>query len=194
MDEPEIIVGLDIGTTKIACIVGRINEYGKVEIIGMGRSESLGVRSGVVSNINLTVESIERAVAQATESAGVEIEEVVVGIAGQHIRSLQHRGILTRKNKELDEEISQQDIDNLVDDMHQLVMNPGEEIIHVLPQEYIVDNEHGIKDPIGHSGIRLEANFHIITGKVNAAKNIYKSVSKAQSRSAGSRSRAPGFF
>lgn len=179
MDEPEIIVGLDIGTTKIACIVGRINEYGKVEIIGMGRSESLGVRSGVVSNINLTVESIGRAVAQATEKAGVEIEEVVVGIAGQHIRSLQHRGILTRKNKELDEEISQQDIDNLVDDMHQLVMNPGEEIIHVLPQEYIVDNEHGIKDPIGHSGIRLEANFHIITGKVNAAKNIYKSVSKA---------------
>ena len=179
MDEPEIIVGLDIGTTKIACIVGRINEYGKVEIIGMGRSESLGVRSGVVSNINLTVESIERAVSIATEKAGVEIGEVTVGIAGQHIRSLQHRGILTRKSKDLDEEISQQDIDNLVEDMHQLVMNPGEEIIHVLPQEYIVDNEQGIKDPIGHSGIRLEANFHIITGKVNAAKNIYKSVSKA---------------
>ena len=179
MDEPEIIVGLDIGTTKIACIVGRINEYGKVEIIGVGRSESLGVRSGVVSNINLTVESIERAVSIATEKAGVEIGEVVVGIAGQHIRSLQHRGILTRKSKDQDEEISQHDIDSLVEDMHQLVMNPGEEIIHVLPQEYIVDNEHGIKDPIGHSGIRLEANFHIITGKVNAAKNIYKSVSKA---------------
>ena len=95
MEEPEIIVGLDIGTTKIACIVGRINEYGKVEIIGVGRSESLGVRSGVVSNINLTVESIERAVSIATEKAGVEIGEVVVGIAGQHIRSLQHRGILT---------------------------------------------------------------------------------------------------
>ena len=179
MDEPEIIVGLDIGTTKIACIVGRINEYGKVEIIGVGRSESLGVRSGVVSNINLTVESIERAVSIAIEKAGVEIGEVVVGIAGQHIRSLQHRGILTRKNNQKDEEISQHDIDSLVEDMHQLVMNPGEEIIHVLPQEYIVDNEHGIKDPIGHSGIRLEANFHIITGKVNAAKNIYKSVSKA---------------
>lgn len=179
MDEPEIIVGLDIGTTKIACIVGRINEYGKVEIIGVGRSDSLGVRSGVVSNINLTVESIERAVSIAIEKAGVEIGEVVVGIAGQHIRSLQHRGILTRKSKDQDEEISQHDIDSLVEDMHQLVMNPGEEIIHVLPQEYIVDNEHGIKDPIGHSGIRLEANFHIITGKVNAAKNIYKSVSKA---------------
>lgn len=179
MDEPEIIVGLDIGTTKIACIVGRINEYEKVEIIGMARSESLGVRSGVVSNINLTVDSIKSAVSTAAEKAGVEIGEVVVGIAGQHIRSLQHRGILTRKAKEQDEEISQIDIDRLVEDMHQLVMNPGEEIIHVLPQEYIVDNEHGIKDPIGHSGIRLEANFHIITGKVNAAKNIYKSVSKA---------------
>lgn len=179
MEEPEIIVGLDIGTTKIACIVGRINEYGKVEIIGMGRSESLGVRSGVVSNINRTVESIQRAVDEATEKAGVEIVEVVVGIAGQHIRSLQHRGILTRKSKDLEDEISLHDIDSLIADMHQLVMNPGEEIIHVLPQEYIVDNEQGIKDPIGMSGIRLEANFHIITGKVNAAKNIYKSVSKA---------------
>lgn len=179
MEEPEIIVGLDIGTTKIACIVGRINEYGKVEIIGLGRSESLGVRSGVVSNINRTVESIRRAVDEATEKSGAEIGEVVVGIAGQHIRSLQHRGILTRKAKDHEEEISQEDIDNLVEDMHQLVMNPGEEIIHVLPQEYIVDNEQGIKDPIGMAGIRLEANFHIITGKVNAAKNIYKSVSKA---------------
>ncbi len=179
MDEPEIIVGLDIGTTKIACIVGRINEFGKVEIIGLGRSESLGVRSGVVSNINRTVESIRKAVESATEKSGAEIGEVVVGIAGQHIRSLQHRGILTRKAKDHEEEISQEDIDNLVADMHQLVMNPGEEIIHVLPQEYIVDNEQGIKDPIGMAGIRLEANFHIITGKVNAAKNIYKSVSKA---------------
>ncbi len=179
MDEPEIIVGLDIGTTKIACIVGRINEYGKVEIIGIGKSESLGVRSGVVSNINQTVDSVKRAVAMATEKAGVEIGEVLVGIAGQHIRSLQHRGMLTRKAKDQEEEISQIDIDNLIEDMNQMVMTPGEEIIHVLPQEYIVDNEQGIKDPIGMSGIRLEANFHIITGKVNAVKNIYKSVSKA---------------
>lgn len=179
MEEPEIIVGLDIGTTKIACIVGRINEFGKVEIIALGQSESLGVRSGVVSNINRTVESIQRAVELAVEQTGEEVGEVIVGIAGQHIRSLQHRGILTRKAKEADEEISQIDIDNLVEDMNQLVMNPGEEIIHVLPQEYIVDNEQGIKDPIGMAGIRLEANFHIITGKVNAVKNIYKSVSKA---------------
>lgn len=179
MEEPEIIVGLDIGTTKIACIVGRINEFGKVEIIALGKSESLGVRSGVVSNINRTVESIQRAVEMAVEQTGEQVGEVIVGIAGQHIRSLQHRGILTRKAKDCDEEISQIDIDNLIDDMQQLVMNPGEEIIHVLPQEYIVDNEQGIKDPIGMAGIRLEANFHIITGKVNAVKNIYKSVSKA---------------
>ncbi len=179
MNEPEIIVGLDIGTTKIACIVGRINEFGKVEIIGMGRSDSLGVRNGVVSNIHQTVDSIKRAVEIATEKAGVEINEVLVGIAGQHIRSLQHRGMLTRKVKDMDEEIAQKDIDDLIEDMNQLVMQPGEEIIHVLPQEYIVDSEHGIKDPIGHAGVRLEANFHIITGKVNAVRNIYKSVSKA---------------
>jgi cell division protein FtsA len=179
MDQPEIIVGLDIGTTKIACIVGRINEYGKVEIIGMGRSDSLGVRNGVVSNIHQTVDSIKRAVDIAAEKSGEEINDVLVGIAGQHIRSLQHRGMLTRKLKDQDEEISQKDIDDLIEDMNQLVMQPGEEIIHVLPQEYIVDSEHGIKDPIGHAGVRLEANFHIITGKVNAVRNIYRSVSKA---------------
>lgn len=179
MEEPEIIVGLDIGTTKIACIVGRINEFEKIEIIGMGRSESLGVRNGVVSNIHQTVDSIKRAVEIAAEKSGVDISEVLVGIAGQHIRSLQHRGMLTRKPKVSDEEVSQRDIDDLIEDMNQLVMNPGEEIIHVLPQEYIVDSEHGIKDPIGHAGVRLEANFHIITGKVNAVRNIHKSVSKA---------------
>ena len=179
MEETEIIVGLDIGTTKIACIVGKITEFNKIEIIGIGKAESLGVNRGVVSNINRTVESIQRAVSIAAEKAGVEIREVLVGIAGQHIRSLQHRGILTRRLSDHDTEISQADIDELIDDMYQMVMNPGEEIIHVLPQEYIVDNDHGIKDPIGFSGIRLEANFHIITGKVHAAKNIYRSVSKA---------------
>lgn len=179
MEQPEIVVGLDIGTTKIACIVGRVNEYNKLEIIGMGRAESLGVRSGVVSNIHLTVDSIKRAVDAATEAAGVEIGEVVVGIAGQHIRSLQHRGMLTRKVKDHDELISQADIDMLIEDMGQLAMNPGEEIIHILPQEYIIDNEQGIKNPIGHAGVRMEANFHIITGKMSAVKNIYSSVSKA---------------
>lgn len=177
MDAPEIIVGLDIGTTKIACIVGRKTEHGKIEILAVGKSESVGVTRGVVSNIEKTVQSIRAAVEEAQAICGEEISVVNVGIAGQHIKSLQHRGILTRKS--IEEEINQGDIDALIEDMYKLVMLPGEEIIHVLPQEYIVDNEQSIKDPIGMSGIRLEANFHIITGQMTAAKNIYKCVAKA---------------
>lgn len=174
----EIVVGLDIGTTKIACIVGRKSEHGKIEILSMGKCESVGVTRGVVSNIEKTVHSIKAAVEEAQERVEGElnVRVVNVGIAGQHINSLQHRGMLMRDN--LDTEISQMDIDNLVEDMYKLVMQPGEEIIHVLPQEYIVDNEQGIKDPIGMSGIRLEANFHIITGQIAAAKNIKKCVDK----------------
>jgi cell division protein FtsA len=177
MESPEIIVGLDIGTTKIACLVGRKNEHGKIEILGMARTESLGVRRGVVSNIDQTVQSIKNVIAEAEAKSGVEIGVVNVGIAGQHIKSLQHRGIRTRAS--MDDEISQKDIDALIEDMYKLVMLPGEEIIHVLPQEYIVDNEQGIKDPIGMAGVRLEANFHIITGQIAAAKNIHKCVAKA---------------
>src|SRR6478735_6076047 len=147
MESPEIIVGLDIGTTKIACLVGRKNEHGKIEILGMARTESLGVRRGVVSNIDQTVQSIKNVIAEAEAKSGVEIGVVNVGIAGQHIKSLQHRGIRTRAT--MDDEISQKDIDALIEDMYKLVMLPGEEIIHVLPQEYIVDNEQGIKNPIG---------------------------------------------
>jgi cell division protein FtsA len=175
--ESEIVVGLDIGTTKIACLVGRRTEHGKIEILGYGKSESVGVTRGVVSNIEKTVDSIKAAVAQAEEMSKVSINVVNVGIAGQHIKSIQHRGLRTRDN--LDEEISMRDINALVEDMHKLVMLPGEEIIHVLPQEFTVDNEQGIKEPIGMSGIRLEANFHIITGQIAAARNIYKCVSKA---------------
>ena len=177
MEPSEIIVGLDIGTTKIVCLVGRRNEYGKIEILGMGRSESVGVTRGVVSNIEKTVQSIKSAVAEAENQSGVTIREVNVGIAGQHIKSLQHRGIKVRSS--LEEEIGQKDIDALIDDMYKLYMQPGEEIIHVLPQEYIVDNEQGIKDPVGMSGVRLEANFHIITGQIAAAKNIHKCIQKA---------------
>lgn len=175
----EIVVGLDIGTTKIACFVGRKNEHGKIEILSMGKTESLGVTRGVVSNIEKTVQSIKTAVAEAQERVDGEltIGLVNVGIAGQHINSLQHRGIHTRQATT--DEISQTDIDALIDDMYKLVMEPGEEIIHVLPQEYIIDNEQGIKDPIGMSGVRLEANFHIITGRIAAAKNIQKCVNKA---------------
>lgn len=174
-----VIVGLDIGTTKIACFVGTKNEHGKIEILSMGKSESLGVQRGMVANINNTVESIKLAVeeAKARLSGELIIRNVIVGIAGQHIKSLQHRGIHTRYQTE--NEIAQKDIDALIEDMYRLVMQPGEEIIHVLPQEYIVDNEQDIKDPIGMSGVRLEANFHIITGHVTAAKNINKCVERA---------------
>lgn len=177
MEHTGIIVGLDIGTTKIAAIVGRRNEHGKVEVMGLGRSESLGVMRGMVANIEKTVASIKEAVAEAEAKSGVEITDVHVGIAGQHIKSMQHRGMITRTN--LNDEISRRDIDAIIKDMCKLAMPPGEEIIHVIPQEYIVDNEQGIKDPIGMSGIRLEANCHIITGLITAANNIQKCVTKA---------------
>ncbi len=177
MNTPDIIVGLDIGTTKIAAIVGRRSERGKIEILGYGRTESIGVKRGMVSNIEHTVESIRRAVEEAESKSKVEINYVNVGIAGQHIKSLQHRGSLIRQNNE--EEISQQDIDTLWNSMFNLNMNPGEEIIDVIPQDYIIDNEQGVRQPIGMLGNSLEANFHIIVGQTTAAKNIYKCVKKA---------------
>jgi len=173
----DLVVGLDIGTTKIAAIVGRKNEHGKIEIMGIGKSESLGVNRGVVVNIEQTVASIKTAISIAADKANVDIGEVIVGIAGQHIKSMQHRGMITRQS--LDDEVNQKDVDQLIDNMHRLVMNPGEEVIHVIPQEYIIDNESGIKNPIGHAGIRLEGNFHIITGQVSAVKNIFKCVNRA---------------
>jgi cell division protein FtsA len=169
-----IVVGLDIGTTKICVIVGRRNEHGKIEVLGLGKADSAGVTRGVVSNIAKTVKGIVQAVEEGSAQSNVDVKIVSVGIAGQHIKSLQHRGILTRKD--LSSEINKRDIDRLVDDMYKLAMNPGEEIIHVLPQEFTVDNEPGIKDPVGMAGVRLEANFHIITGQVTAIKNIMKCV------------------
>jgi len=157
--------------------VGRKTGHDKIEILGIGKAESLGVARGVVLNIDETVKAIKLAVEEAAAKSGVDIKVVNVGIAGQHIKSVQHRGMKTRRS--IDEEISQKDIDELIEDMYRLVMSPGEEIIHVIPQEYIVDNEIGIKNPIGMAGTRLEANFHIITGQVAAARNIYKCVNKA---------------
>ena len=177
MNKSDIIVGLDIGTTKIAAIVGRKNENGKIEILGFGRTESIGVKRGVVSNIENTVQSIRTALSLAEQDSGVSIKFVNVGIAGQHIKSLQHKGTIIRRDFE--NEISQQDIDTLQQNMFNLSMNPGEEIIDVIPQEYIVDGEEGIKQPIGMLGNTLEANFHIIIGQTAAAKNIYKCVRKA---------------
>lgn len=173
----QIIVGLDIGTTKISAIVGRKNEFGKIEVLGMGRTESHGVLRGVVANIEKTVDAIKRVVAQASERSGHEIKEVYVGIAGQHIRSLQHSGVMVRDQN--DDEISRSDIKRLIDDMYKIVLQPGEKIIHALPQEYVVDNEKGIKEPVGMAGVRLEANFHIITGQMAAIKNIHRCVEKA---------------
>ncbi|MFC2101922.1 cell division protein FtsA [Bacteroidota bacterium] len=172
-----IIVGLDIGTTKIAVIVGRKNEFGKIEIIGYGKVPSIGVKRGVVSNIENTVQSIKEAVAEASRKAGVDIQYVNVGIAGQHIKSLQHRGSMIRT--QTDTEISQQDIDNLCNSMYNLNMSPGEEILEVIPQEFSVDGEHGIRQPKGMIGSSLDANFHIIIGQTAAAKNIYKCVRRA---------------
>lgn len=174
-----IVVGLDIGTTKIACFVGRKNDHNKIEILSMGRAESLGVSRGMVANIEKTIQSIKEAVQEAEERIDGQliIKTVNVGIAGQHIKSLQHRGIHTRSNVE--KEIAQVDIDRLIDDMYRMAMPPGEQIITVLPQEYIIDNEQGIKDPIGMSGVRLEANFHIITGNVGACLNINKCVERS---------------
>jgi len=175
----KIIVGLDIGTTKIVCFVGRRNEHGKIEILSMGKAESLGVLRGVVANIRQTVESIQKAVKLAEDrvDGDLTIRVVNVGVAGQHINSLQVKGIHTRDT--FDTDISQKDIDALIDDMYKLVMQPGEEIITVLPQEYIVDKEQGIKEPIGMIGRRLEANFHIITGHVAALMNIKNCVQRA---------------
>jgi len=177
MKNSGIIVGLDIGTTKIAVIVGRKNEFGKLEIIGYGKVPSIGVKRGVVSNIENTVQSIKEAVTEASRKAGVEIQYVNVGIAGQHIKSLQHRGSMIRT--QTDTEISQQDIDNLCNSMYNLNMSPGEEILEVIPQEFSVDGEHGIRQPKGMIGSSLDANFHIIIGQTAAAKNIYKCVRRA---------------
>ncbi|MCB9035733.1 MAG: cell division protein FtsA [Lewinellaceae bacterium] len=173
---PELAIALDIGTTKICAMAGRRDRHGKLEVMGFGKVDSEGVLRGVVSNIEKTVKAISEAVAAAQRSAGTEFRVVHVGIAGQHIKSLQHRGILTRDNDHT--EISQRDIDRLVSDMYKLVLPPGDKILHVIPQEYTVDNEQGITDPIGMSGIRLEANFHIITGQISASNNIYRCVER----------------
>ncbi len=177
MEENKISIGLDIGTTKIVAMIGRRNEYGKVQILGVGRSKSLGVHRGVVNNITQTIQSIQQAVNEAELSADCKIESVTVGIAGQHIRSLQHSDYITRTNSEL--VIDEDDIDRLINQVHKLVMLPGEEIIHVLPQEFKVDGQAEIKEPVGMYGGRLEANFHVVVGQVSSIRNIGRCVKSA---------------
>lgn len=178
-----VVVALDIGTTKVCALAGKRNEHGKIEIIGMGRVDSEGVSRGVVSNIDKTVKAISDAVRQAQRRLNFEIKVVYVGIAGQHIKSLQHRGIHVRDSDH--DEIRQEDIEKLIKDMHRLVLPPGDKILHVIPQEYSVDNEQGITDPIGMSGVRLEANFHIITGQIAASKNINRCIERVGLKSTG---------
>src|SRR5688572_11626245 len=177
MQNDKIVVGLDIGTTKICALVGRKNEYGKLEILGMGKAVSEGVVRGIVSNIDKTVDAIKKAIRMAEEQSGINIGVVNVGIAGQHIKSLQHNGSITRAT--VDNEITLEDVNRLTNDMYRLVTPPGSEIIHVMPQDYKVDYEEGIMDPVGMSGVRLEGNFHIITAQSNAINNINKCVTRA---------------
>lgn len=176
--QERIIVGLDIGTTKVCAIVGRANQYGKVDILGMGKVSSHGgVTRGVVSNIDKTVLAIQEAIKEAAQKSNVDIRKVQVGIAGAHINSLQHKGMVIRNDRE--SEINKEDLEKLENDMFKLAVKPGDRIIHVLPQDYTVDDEPGILDPVGMSGVKLEGNFHIITGQISAAKNIYKCVEKS---------------
>ena len=176
--EKNISVGLDIGTTKIVAMVGSRNEFKKLKILGIGKSQSLGVHRGVVNNITQTIESIKYAIEEAKEESGKQhIKEVVVGIAGQHIRSLQHSDYITRENP--DKVIDNNDIDELINQVYKLVMLPGEEIIHVLPQDFKVDGQSEIKEPIGMYGSRLEANFHIVVGQVSSIRNIGRCIKSA---------------
>lgn len=170
-------VALDIGTTKICAVIGRRNEHGRIEILGVGKADSQGVLRGVVSNIEKTVNGIREAINKAEKKANITPRKVHVGIAGQHIKSIHHRGILTRDNSQ--EEISEKDIQQLINDMYKLQLPPGEKIIHIFPQEFTVDSEQGIADPRGMSGVRLEANFHIVTGQITAIQNLERCITKA---------------
>ncbi len=176
--EQPIIVGLDIGTTKIAVIAGRKNEYGKLDILGFGKSNSNGVKHGQVLNIDETIKAIRAALENCFASnPNLDINEVYVGIAGHHIKSLQTRGDLVRQSN--DEEITQKEIDQLISDQYKTYIPAGDQIIDVIPQEYTVDNFQNIVKPIGYGGVKLGANFHIITGDKNAIRNINRSVEKA---------------
>lgn len=177
MEAHNYSVGLDIGTTKIVAIVGRKNSNDKIEVLGVGKAKSLGVHKGIVTNISQTINSIKAAIAEAEKSSGVKITNVTVGIAGKHIRSLQHSDYIMRENPDL--YITEEDIDRLKDQVKKLVMLPGEEIIHVLPQEYKIDSEGEIHEPIGMHGKRLEASFHVVVGQMSSIKNIARCVREA---------------
>ena len=177
MEASEYSVGLDIGTTKIVAIVGRRSAHGKIEVMGVGKSKSLGVRKGIVHNIAHTISSIKAAINEAEKSAKVPIKKVTVGIAGKHIRSLQHTDYIARQDPE--SYITEVDISKLKDQVKKIAVLPGEEIIHVLPQEYKVDSEEEIIEPIGMHGARLEAKFHVVVGQMASIKNVVRCVKEA---------------
>ena len=173
----QYVAAIDIGTTKIVAIVGKKNENGKIEILGLSKAPSKGVKRGVVLNIEETVTAIQTTVEDVQKRSGILFSEVFVGIAGQHIKSMKNRGYIMREA--YDDEIQKEEVFKLIEDMHKIHIDIGEEIIHVIPQNFIVDNETGVKSPIGMCGRRLEANFHIVIGQVAAAKNIEKCIRKA---------------
>ena len=172
-----IVVGLDIGTTKVCAVVASTDDLGRINILGVGISESDGLNRGVVVNIDRTVAAVKEAIAEAERGSGVEVRSVVVGIAGDHVQSFQSRGVITISHR--DGEITAEDVRRLLEDTKHVAMPADREILHVIPQEFIVDGQDGVADPVGMSGVRLEANVHIITGLVSAAKNIYRCVEKA---------------
>ena len=170
--DKNLIVGLDIGTSKVVAIVGEVTVDEEVEIIGIGSSRSRGLKKGVVVNIESTVQSIQRAVEEAELMAGCEVHSVYAGIAGNHIRSLNSHGIVAIR----DNEVSVTDVDRVIDAAKAVAIPADQKILHILPQEFIIDNQEGIKEPIGMSGVRLEAKVHMVTGAVSAAQNIIKCV------------------
>ncbi|MFO7668870.1 MAG: cell division protein FtsA [Bacteroidales bacterium] len=172
----KIVAAVDIGTTKIVSLVGRLNEQGKLEILGISQTASKGVKRGVVLNIEETVHAIQTTSSEAMKQSGIRFKEVFVGIAGQHIKSVRNRGYINRDSYE--DEITREDLQRLMDDMHKIPVDVGEEIIHVLPQNYIVDSETGVKNPVGMFGKRLEANFHIVIGQTSSARNIGKCINR----------------
>ena len=182
--ERRIITGLDIGTSKIGVVIGQIGmEGGGMQILGVGISKSEGLRQGVVINLDLAVRSSEKAIQEAMLTAGVEVDEVIVGIAGDHVRSVNSRGVVAVSRA--DHEISQNDVDRVIDAAKAIALPIDREVLHVLPQDFIVDTQSGIKNPVGISGVRLEAEVHIVTGAVTSAQNIVRSVRKSGLRVAG---------
>jgi cell division protein FtsA len=167
-----MIVGLDIGTSKVVAIVGEINAEGTVDIVGIGSHPSRGLKKGVVVNIESTVQSMQRAVEEAELMAGVQIHSVYAGIAGSHVRSLNSHGIVAIKDKE----VTQSDVERVMDAARAVAIPADQQILHVLAQEFIIDDQEGIREPVGMSGVRLEAKVHLVTGAVSAAQNIIKCV------------------